>query len=102
VDYIYTLMTQPEAAVSASPLSPYERRQHPRPEHKSDAASCETRGELPVIFDGHPEGVFSLGNFLRFFEITPSSTNEDPRKSRPSVELLLRNCNDRWHFIYFS
>jgi len=34
VDYIYTIMTQPEAAVTASPLSPYERRQHPRPEHK--------------------------------------------------------------------
>jgi NitT/TauT family transport system ATP-binding protein len=34
VDYIYTIMTQPESAVTASPLSPYERWQHPRPEHK--------------------------------------------------------------------
>jgi len=34
VDYIYTVMTQPEAEVAASPLLPYERRQTARPQHK--------------------------------------------------------------------
>lgn len=36
----------------------------------------EDINQLPVIFDGHPEGVFFLGNFVRFFEITPSSTTK--------------------------
>jgi len=50
----------------------------------------EDVNQLPVIFDGHLEGVFCLGNFLRFFETHAEFHNRDPRKSRLSVELLLR------------
>ena len=69
VDYIYTVMTQPEAEVAASPLAPHERRRRPRPEPKYQmlphAKPGGIAGLLELLIDrGGRDDVFRLAEQL--------------------------------------
>lgn len=70
VDYIYTVMTQPQAEVTAvSPLVPYERRRTVRPEHKYQmlphAKPGGIAGLLELLVDrGGREDIFRLAEQL--------------------------------------
>lgn len=69
VDYIYTVMTQPEAEVAVSPFAPYERRQRARPPHKYQmlphAKPGGIAGLLELLIDrGGRDDIFRLAGQL--------------------------------------